>query len=304
MNRTNTLLIVSGLLLMGGSFFLPRGGVVPSSATGAVAPRDGRVVAEGRLMACPDALATVRSEYAGAIDHYPAREHERVKKGDLLAELRATDVEAQLAESRAGFSVDQARLDLAKNDFHRAERLWKKRATSFAAYDSARKTLAMAKARAERGEADVQLTEAILAKTRILSPIDGMVVARYHNLGEYVKVGSRIATVADLSKTRVEAEVDEFDIGRVRVGEPARLRAEGMDKGYKGVVVSISERVTRKHLIPEDPSRPTDTGVVRVKIVSATSLPFKLGQKVDVRIDTTRTVPLPGNSEKTRCSGS
>ena len=303
MNRTNTLLIVSGLLLMGGSFFLPRGGVTPSSATGAVAPRGARVVAEGRLMACPDALATVRSEYAGAIDHYPAREHERVKKGDLLAQLRATDVEAQLAESRASFSVDQARLALAKNEFHRAERLWKKRATSFAAYDSARKTLAMAQARAERGEADVHLTEAILAKTRILSPIDGMVVARYHNLGEYVKVGSRIATVADLSRARVEAEVDEFDIGRVRVGNPVGLRAEGLDKGYTGVVVSISERVTRKHLIPEDPSRPTDTGVVRVKIVSADPLPFKLGQKVDIRIDTTRTLPLPGNSATTRCGG-
>ena len=303
MTRTNTLLIVSGLLLMGGSFFLPRGGVAPSSATGASAPRDGRVVAEGRLMACPDALATVRSEYAGAIDRYPAREHERVKKGDLLAQIRSTDVEAQLSEAKASLSVDQARLALAQNEFQRTRRLWKKRATSFASYDSARKTLAMDQARVDRGEADVRLTEAILAKTRILSPIDGMVVARYHNLGEYVKVGSRIATVADLSRSRVEAEVDEFDIGRVRIGEPALLRAEGMDKGYSGVVVSISERVTRKHLIPEDPSRPTDTGVVRVKIVSAESLPFKLGQKVDVRIDTSRTIALPGDSEKTRCSG-
>ena len=303
MTRTNTLLIVSGLLLMGGSFFLPWGGAAPSGAAGAVTPRDTRVVAEGRLMACPDALATVRSEYAGAIDRYPAREHERVKKGDLLAQIRATDVEAQLAEVRASLSVDQARLALAQNEFHRTEGLWKKRATSFASYDSARKTLAMAKARVDRGEADVRLTQAILAKTRILSPIDGMVVARYHNLGEYVKVGSRIATVADLSRSRVEAEVDEFDIGRVRTGEPAALRAEGMEKGYSGVVVSISERVTRKHLIPEDPSRPTDTGVVRVKIVSAQPLPFKLGQKVDVRIDTTRTVALPGDSEKTRCSG-
>ncbi|MDA8027516.1 MAG: efflux RND transporter periplasmic adaptor subunit [Nitrospiraceae bacterium] len=303
MTRTNTLLIVSGLLLMGGSFFLPRGGAASSGATGAGAPRNARVVAEGRLMACPDALATVRSEYAGAIDNYPAREHERVKKGHLLAQLRATDVEAQLAEARASLSVDQARLALAQNEFQRAEHLWKKRATSFASYDSARKTLAMDQARVERGEADVRLTKAILAKTRILSPIDGMVVARYHNLGEYVKVGSRIATVADLSRSRVEAEVDEFDIGRVRIGEPAMLRAEGMEKGYSGVVVSISERVTRKHLIPEDPSRPTDTGVVRVKIVSAQPLPFKLGQKVDVRIDTSRTVALPGDSEKTRCSG-
>ncbi len=304
MTRSNALLIVSGLILMGGSFFLPRGGVSPAPARGSGTAGDAAVVAEGRLMACPDALATVRSEYAGAIERYPAREHERVKKGALLASLRATDVEAQLAEAKASLSVDQARKALAENEFRRAERLWKKRATSFAAYDSARKTLAMAKARAERGEADVRLTEAILAKTRILSPIEGMVVARYHNLGEYVKVGSRIATVADLSKTRVETEVDEFDVGRVRIGQPAVLHAEGMEKAYSGVVVAISERVTRKHLIPEDPSRPTDTGVVRVKIVSAVPLPFKLGQKVDVRIDTTRTVPLPGDSATTRCGGS
>ena len=300
---TNLLLIVSGLVLMGGSFLLPHGKRPLPPNVGASALPDGRVAAEGRLMACPDAIATVRSEYAGTIEDYPVRDHQRVKKGDLLASLHASDLEARLAEARAGLAMEQARLALEKNRFHRAQRLWAKKATSFASYDRARKTLDMVEAQLERSQADVRLIESLLAKTRIRSPLDGTVVARFHNRGEYVNVGSRIATVADLSRTRVEAEVDEFDIGHVRVGAPATLRAEGLSRRYSGVVVSISDRVTRKHLIPDDPSRPTDTGVVRVRIVSPSPLPFRLGQKVDVRIGTGRTVPVPPEAARTHCGG-
>ena len=66
--------------------------------------------------------------------------------------------------------------------------------------------------------------------------------------------------------------MDEFDVGRVHVGAPADLTVEGMSWSFQGIVATIAERVTRKHLIPEDPSHPTDTGVARVKIVSADPL--------------------------------
>jgi multidrug resistance efflux pump len=69
--------------------------------------------------------------------------------------------------------------------------------------------------------------QALLAKTRITSPIDGIVIARPVDSGETIAVGDSVATVADLSRTRVEAEVDEFDAGRIRLGSEVVVSAEG-----------------------------------------------------------------------------
>jgi hypothetical protein len=79
--------------------------------------------------------------------------------------------------------------------------------------------------------------------------------------------------------------VDEFDAGEIHIGALTHVRAEGESKEWDGLVVEISDRVSRKHLVPNDPSRPTDTGIVAVEIASPARLPFKLGQKVTVKIE-------------------
>jgi multidrug efflux pump subunit AcrA (membrane-fusion protein) len=257
-----------------------------SQPGGAVSlPPDGQIVAEGRLVACPDAEVVLRSEYAGVIETYPARDHEVVRKGALLLSLRAEDVAARLTMAEASLRLSEARYQFADKQYQRAKRLRSARASSYEALDRARKNLDMAQAGKEKSEATVRLYRSILAKTRIEAPIGGVVVDRQHNLGEYVPVGTRLVTIADLYRTRIEAEVDEFDAGRVRMGSPVTIRAEGSSRKWIGTVVEISDRVSRKHLVPDDPSRPTDTGVVPVKIASLLPLPFKLGQKVTVKIE-------------------
>ena len=78
--------------------------------------------------------------------------------------------------------------------------------------------------------------EAVLAKTRIVSPIDGVVIARHGpSRARRSRPASKIVTIADLSRTRVEAELDEFDAGRVRLGDEVRVTAEGYDgKSWRG----------------------------------------------------------------------
>ncbi len=152
--------------------------------------------------------------------------------------------------------------------------------------DKAERDVDAARARRATAAATADRLEAVLAKTRILSPIDGVVIARHAQAGETLEAGKRIVTVADLSKTRIEAELDEFDSGRVRLDDAVRVTAEGFDgRVWKGRVEEIPDAVVGRRLKPQDPGKPEDTRVLLVKVALLEPTPLKLGQRVEIRID-------------------
>jgi hypothetical protein len=91
--------------------------------------------------------------------------------------------------------------------------------------------------------------------------------------------------MVDLSKTRIEAEIDEYDALRVHVGQGATIGADGTTAKWHGIVEEIPNEVTSRRLKPEDPGRPTDVRVLLVKIAPVAPVPFKLGQRVEVQVD-------------------
>ena len=127
--------------------------------------------------------------------------------------------------------------------------------------------------------------EAVLAKSRLTAPIDGVVLERNVHAGEHLEAGAQLVTLADLRRTRVEAEVDEFDAGRVALGAPVQVTAEGYDgRSWRGKVEEIPDAVVNRRLKPQDPGRPSDTRVLLVKIALTEGSPLKLGQRVEVEI--------------------
>jgi HlyD family secretion protein len=92
-------------------------------------------------------------------------------------------------------------------------------------------------------------------------------------------------TIADLNRVRVEAEVDEYDVGRVVLGAPVTVTAEGFSgASWLGRVEEIPDSVVPRRTRPEDPSRPADTRVLLLKIALSSRTPLKLGQRVEVEI--------------------
>ena len=119
----------------------------------------------------------------------------------------------------------------------------------------------------------------------MLATIDGVVLARFVELGETVPPGARLATVCDLTKLRVEAEVDEFDADRLAPGDLAVITAEGHPgESWPGRVEEVPDRVAERQVRPEDPGRPSDTRVLLVKVAPDKPLPLKLGQRVEIEI--------------------
>ena len=272
-----------------------RNGRGPSPGSAEAAPSvpppaaEERVVAEGRLVTYPGAQVVVATDLSGMVVRLTVDEKDRVRKGQVIAELRADDLRAELSEARARIEESEADIRFAEVDLGRAERLLAEQVGTQEATDRARRNRDAAAARRETAQASARRLEAVLAKMRIVSPIDGVVVLRSVQPGEHVEPGDPLVTVADLDRTRIEAEVDEFDAGRVALGSAVQVTAEGYSgQSWPARVEEIPDSVVARRLKPQDPGRPSDTRVLLVKVALDGKTPLKLGQRVEVEISPER----------------
>ena len=167
----------------------------------------------------------------------------------------------------------------------RAEQLQNRSVVSASEVETHRRDLDSARARRAAALASGAQLDAILSKMRVVAPIGGVVIARHAHPGETLPAGARLVTIADLNRLRVEAELDEFDVGRVVLGAPVTVTAEGFSGAtWHGRVEEIPDSVVPRRTRPEDPSRPADTRVLLLKISLTTRTPLKLGQRVEVDI--------------------
>jgi RND family efflux transporter MFP subunit len=254
-------------------------------------PAGERVLAEGRVAARPGAEVTVGTEPGGLVVDLGAREKARVGKGDLLVLFRSADQEAAVAEAEARVAEADAELEYQTREFQRRARAPLDSQQFAAEAASGRRDYEVAVARRKAAAAVLRQCRSALDQTRVAAPIDGVIVACLVQPGEIAPPGARLVTVCDLTRTRIEAEVDEFDAQRVSLGADVTITAEGhRSVTWRGTVEEVPDRVTGRSIRPEDPGRPTDTGVLLVKIAPAEPIPLKLGQQVEVEI---RVSPSP-----------
>jgi HlyD family secretion protein len=222
-----------------------------------------KVQATGNVQ--PTTEVEVSSERSGVIRTVNVEANSVVKKGDVLAQLDTERLEAQLARGKAALAATEARLADAKATlvekqiaFKRAERLSKQGISSTQDLDTARAAQARAEAGVVAAEADIAVARAELAmqetdltQTRILSPVDGIVLKRDAEPGQTVASSLQapvLFTLAeDLARMQLEAAVDEADIGQVKTGQTASFTVDAYPgKSFPAVIETIeySPKVT------------------------------------------------------------
>ena len=262
----------------------------PMAVASAHEPSARTIRAEGRLVTYPGGQVVVGTDVGGRLRAFPVTEKMRVKKGDLIAEIDADEQRAALAEARRRVTEADVDMKYFDTELARSERLLAASAIAAAAADRTAHDRDGARARRDVAIATAQRLATVVEKARVVSPIDGTIIWRYREAGETLAPGAELVTIADLEKTRIEAEVDEYDAGRIALGSPVTIFAEGYaDASWKGRVEEIPDAVSSRRLKPQDPARPTDTRILLVKIAVGTPIPVKLGQRVEVEIEREKT---------------
>jgi HlyD family secretion protein len=277
------------LLIAVGVFAATRGGTkIDPSKLAKVEKGDlaKSVVATGKVT--PITKVEVKSKASGIVKKLLVDYGDRVKKGQLLAQLDKIEIEAQVEQSKAALEAAQANLKssqadserakvdaegpdvpLLKRAYDRAVGMAKDGVVSTSALEDAQKNYEMAlnkqnvskaqvtvlkakiaqsQAQVAQDEANLKQLEEQLSYTDIISPIDGIVLSRDVQMGDAVSsilvLGSSatlVMTLGDTSEVYVKGKVDESDIGKVYLGQRARIKVESFkDKTFDGKVTKIS----------------------------------------------------------------
>lgn len=216
----------------------------PSQAN-ALLTASGYVVAQRK--AAVASKATGRLEYLGVV------EGDRVTKGQILARIENTDIQAQLDQARANLRLSEAELDDATRSLERARQLLDKGLIPQAEHDAAEARYRRVLATIAVAKATVAGAEVALENTMIRAPFDGTVLTKNADVGEMVvpmaaSVGSRTAvvTIADMTSLEVEADVSESNIDRIKPDQPCEIVLDAYPsdryQGYVSKIVPTADR--------------------------------------------------------------
>lgn len=256
----------------------------PAATSVAEAPaRLGGVAAEGRVVAYPGAEVTIGADAVGRLLRVNVEEGDVVRKGEVLAEIDASDLIASLDEAKARLEEATAERRLAQYNAERKLKLFNEGILTAFDRDAAERDVEITQARIETAIASIHRLEATIAKTRMIAPIGGTVTSRVVNAGQMVDRGDPAFTVADLNRLRIEGEAHEADADRVAIGAEVEIHADGFPgKTFHGRVEEIPGSVTLRRIKPQDPARPTDVRVLALKVAFQEKTPLKLGTTVDL----------------------
>lgn len=181
-----------------------------------------------------------------------AREGDPVERGGVLAVLAGIDVE------RAEVARLEAELANAERELNRHRELRRSHVLSESEWQARELARDVARAALERARAELELST-------VRAPIDGRVLEIHARAGERVGVDG-ILELGETDAMYAVAEVYETDIGRVRVGQAARVRSPALPRELAGRVERIGLEIGKKDVLSTDPVADADARVVEVDI--------------------------------------
>jgi len=192
---------------------------------------------------------TVSSRAQGKIVEMPVRENQQVREGDLIARIEND-------EQRARLKLTVAEQRDAEREFRRKVELERRGSIS-------RTELERAETQLQVAEAQRELAQVALDNTVVRAPIDGTVIRKIRDVGEFLTIGvtadgdpgTAVVTLADLSALDVELEIGETEIRKIETGAPALVTPEARpERRYLARVVEVAAMADR------------DKGVVPVRV--------------------------------------
>lgn len=192
----------------------------------------------------------VKSKASGEILQMPVELGDRVKKGDLIARLDQRDAKNDYDQARAELEVSEISLSQAERDYKRIKELFDKTLASDKELEDSKMAFERAKATLVKARVALSTAGERLKDTVVRSPISGVILVKNVELGQIISSGitsvsggTLIVTVGDLSSVYVRTDVDETDIGKIKIGKDVRITPEAYpDITFDGKVERISSQ--------------------------------------------------------------
>ena len=189
----------------------------------------------------------IKSKASGEILLLGAEVGDLVKKGSILGQIDQRTPKNILDQAKSDLEASRVRLENAKSQYDRGKELHAKGSISDKDYEDIQESFAQAKSTVVRTEVSYENAKIALDDTIVRSPVQGTIISRPVEVGQVISSptsavggGTVLMTIADLSKVRVRALVDEIDVGKVSIGQTVSIKvAAYRDKEFFGTVSKI-----------------------------------------------------------------
>ncbi len=280
------------------------------------------VAANGRIQ--PVVQVVISPEVAGEIVALPVKEGQKVKKGDLLVQIKPDAYIATRNSAEANYKSALASVTLAKAELDKADAEYKRNLELFnnkllseslfleykTAYEAAKLRYQMATHQADQAKFGLDKATEDLNKTTIRSPIDGTITRLRSQLGERVlgtsfNVGTEIMTIANLDEMEARVDVGETDVVLIAPGQKASLEVDAFKgKKFTGIVTEVANASRTAGLQAGlSGGQAQDIAKFEVKIRINEKEAFRPGMSVSAEIETryrTNVLTVPLASVTTR----
>jgi HlyD family secretion protein len=244
----------------------------------------------------------IKSKASGEVLFLGAEVGDFVDKGFMLAQIDQRTANNIVDQTKSDLEAAKVRLMNAESQYERGIELHKNSSISDKDFEDIKENFAQAKSTLVRNEVSFENAKISLDDTIVKSPINGTVISRPVEVGQVISSptsafgeGSIIMTMADLSKVRVRALVDEIDVGKVALGQRVSIKvAAYRDKEFIGTVSKIEPKAFVQQNVTTFP--------VLIDIDNEENL-LLIGMNTDVEIQILKkdvTLSIPTMSLRTR----
>ncbi len=291
------------IALVAAGFILFRGrGNEPKFRTDKIVRGDIQMAVTATGTVNPVTTVLVGTQVSGTIKEIYVDFNYPVKKGQLIALIDPALFEAQVNQARANLLSAKANLEKAgailidaKRTMDRYKELFSKNLiarsdldTAETNYETANASVSAAKSQVAQTEAALSLTETNLHYTRIVSPVDGIVVSRNVDVGQTVAASFQTPTLfsiaQDLTKMQIDTNVDESDIGNIKVGQNVEFIVDAYpDITFKGRVWQVRNApITVQNVVTYDVVINVDNPELKLKPGMTANVSIIISTKNDV----------------------
>jgi RND family efflux transporter MFP subunit len=211
----------------------------------------------------PNEEVIVSSEVDGIVKNLRVNEGSSVSKGMVLVEINETDYRLEVNRADAALRQAEASLANAKLEYERKASLYKEELVTKQQFDDISARLALADGELDRAKAGLSLAKEKLSKTKIYSPLEGIVREKRLTKGDYVRNGSQLLWIVQTDPLKLSFTVPEKDMGKLKIGQDVLFKVDTYPdtefKGKLGTIYPSLEEKTRtlqvEALVPNHDNR-------------------------------------------------